>query len=44
MDCEASKNIKKDLFEKAWTIAGPIYCKKQSLEYVPYNKVEYQKK
>ena len=39
----ASKNVNKDLFEKAWTIAGPIYCQKYGLDFVPYNKVEYQR-
>lgn len=42
-DCLASKNVNKDLFEKAWTIAGPIYCQKYGLDFVPYNKVEYQR-
>jgi len=38
-DCLSTKDLNKDLFETAWTIAGPIYCKKHNLQYVPFNRV-----
>ena len=28
--------------EQAWTIAGPIYCDKNGLKFVPFNKAEGQ--
>jgi hypothetical protein len=31
------------MFENAWTLAGPIYCKKYNMEFVPFNKAEIQK-
>lgn len=37
-------NPHKQRFEDAWTIAGPIYCKKYGLNYVNYNKSADQQK
>ncbi len=43
-DATLVNNSNKQRFEDAWTIAGPIYCKKEGLTYVNYNKADDQKK
>lgn len=42
-DASQTKDAKKDLFEFAWQIAGKIYCQKYGLDYVDFNKADYQK-
>ena len=43
-DISLTKNTKKQVFEAAWMIAGPIYCKKKGLQFVPFSQVKAQKK
>ena len=43
-DATLTKDFKKQNFEAAWMLAGPIYCNKYGLHFVPHNKAEAQKK
>ena len=42
-DANLSNNSNQLRFEQAWTIAGPIYCAKNNIKYVPFNKADLQK-
>jgi hypothetical protein len=42
-DAKLTNNANQQRFEDAWTIAGPLYCQKNNLLFVSYNKAEAQK-
>lgn len=43
-DTTLANNQNQLRFESAWTVAGPIYCAKNGLKYVPFNSADKQKK
>jgi hypothetical protein len=42
-DLPQTKESRKQIVQDAWMLAGPIYCKKHGLTFVPFNKSEDQR-